>query len=162
MAMQRWKVENAATASQAATGLGLLTNAIILDVEHAVGQALTPFGKMVIETVTPLTPRKTGALRNSAKFFVTKEGAKLWQLLVAYGGVAPSFPQIIDDMAPMGVSPEGEVTYAAQVHEVPAKVYSTPGTGMKYLEFGGFVAIPKAYAIFRNFVTNSVSKFRIN
>jgi hypothetical protein len=159
---QRFVIKDSASASQAAIGLGLIANSIVKDVDLAMKPALDQFGKDVLNVTTPYVPMKTGALRNSAKFFTTKAGSYLWQLLVSYGGVAPSFPQIIDDMEVMGTEPKGEVTYAVERHEVPAKVYSTPGTGIKYLEFGGFKSIPLALIQFRSFITARMSKFRIN
>ena len=162
MVQQRFVIKDSASASQAAIGLGLITNAIVKDIDSTMKASLDRFGKEVLNITEPYVPRKTGALRNSAKFFTTKVGAYLWQLLVSYGGVAPSHPQIFDEADVMGSQPKGEVTYAIERHEVPAKVYSTPGTGMKYLEFGGFKAIPRAIVFFRQHITNSLAKFRIN
>lgn len=162
MVQQRFVIKDSASANQAAAGLSLLTNVIVKEVDTAMKPALDQFGKDVLNITTPYVPMKTGALRNSAKFFTTKLGSYLWQLLVSYGGVAPSFPQIVDDRAPFAFGPEGEVTYAIERHEVPAKVYSTPGTGIKYLEFGGFKSIPRALIRFRSIVTARMSKFRIN
>jgi len=75
----------------------------------------------LLSEAIPLTPFKTGQLRESGKIIKTKDSSEEYMQEVSFGG--------------------GQVNYAAAVHEMPTKRMTTstinwsePGTGAKFLE----------------------------
>ena len=122
-------INDATSAAKAEVGMkkdfGVFTNTVLENLKFGMFE----IGKEVLRETEPITPRKTGALRNSAKFRVKKEDENA-VLSITFGGVAPSFPSV-------------NVDYALERHEVLAKVYTIPGTTWKYLTIGAIKSFPK-------------------
>ncbi len=87
-------------------------DAVATQIINAARQGLARAGDHVVEQTVPLTPLKDGDLRSSLT--VTEHG----------------------DNVVVG----SDLVYAARRHEEPAKNYSEPGTGFKYLERGAHAA----------------------
>ncbi|SNS43680.1 Bacteriophage HK97-gp10, putative tail-component [Micrococcales bacterium KH10] len=89
-------------------------DAALAQIKAAAQQGLAKCGDHVVAQTVPLTPLKDGDLRSSLT--VTEHE----------GGHA--------------VVVGSDLVYAARRHEEPAKNYSEPGTGFKYLERGANAA----------------------
>ena len=141
--MFRQVVSGSQTALQASKAIDKEMVKLLGIVETNMPAILNEVGKEVLNDTIPITPKKTGALRNSAKYRVFKNQGK-YTLRVSFGGTAPSFPQIKDDQTGR-IS--GTVDYAIDRHEIRAKIYGTPGTGWKYLYTGANKTVARSEEI---------------
>lgn len=89
----------------------------------AAKQGLHAAGEHVVAQTVPLTPLKDGDLRSSLTVTDHEDGGN---------------PAVV-----VG----SDLVYAARRHEEPAKNYSEPGTGFKYLERGANAAAPDVEAL---------------
>ena len=79
-------------------------------VEFKAFNAMFDIGKNVYGTAIPLTPKDTGALRNSARYDVERKAKKGSEVVISYGGANYRVP-------PTKNAPNGIVFYAITVHE---------------------------------------------
>lgn len=96
-------------------------------VDREAKNALEAHLKSLLKTAIAITPKDTGALRDSGRYEVEQwpNGPRGH---VSFGGINYK-------VSPTVNAPAGFVTYAVQIHEAPPNVaWSTPGTGEKFLE----------------------------
>lgn len=107
-------------------------DAAIAKIKTAATQGLAQCGDHVVATTVPLTPLKDGDLRSSLTVTEHETGGN---------------PAVV-----IG----SDLVYAARRHEEPAKNYSEPGTGFKYLERGANAAAGDFEAIIGGAIRKAV------
>jgi len=121
---KKYKIETAQQGEAAIKQVDSVLKKVMKRLDDGTALGLNEFGNEILKETLPITPKKTGALRDTAKIDVKRFKNKS-KMSVSFGGPAPNFPGV-------------DVHYAYHVHEtfVDPSHRTTPGTTHKYLIVG--------------------------
>jgi len=112
-------------------------------VEFKAFDAMPDIGQLVLDNTLPITPRDTGALRNSGRFTVDRKPNKEAIVAISFGGRNYRVP-------PTRNAPKGYVDYAIIVHENLDNVAAFNQGEEQFLLKGGNKSLKQAQNVLRN------------